>query len=87
MTYDPYREEGLRRDLPRTEPRPQDMPDMPEGDMPDMPEGQSSMWLPIALVVVLLVGIGYYLYGSTSTTGPSMRADGGAVTKSEPSPN
>jgi hypothetical protein len=52
-----------------------------------MPEGQSSMWLPIALVVVLLVGIGYYLYGSTSTTGPSMRADGGAVTKSEPSPN
>jgi hypothetical protein len=79
MTYDPYREEGLRRDLPRTEPRPQ--------DMPDMPEGQSSMWLPIALVVVLLVGIGYYLYGSTSTTGPSMRADGGAVTKSEPSPN
>jgi hypothetical protein len=79
MTYDPYREEGLRRDLPRTEPRPQ--------DMPDMPEGQSSMWLPIALVVVLLVSIGYYLYGSTSTTGPSMRADGGAVTKSEPSPN
>jgi hypothetical protein len=76
MTYDPYREEGLRRDLPRTEPRPH-----------DMPEGQSSMWLPIALVVVLLVGIGYYLYGSTSTTGPSMRADGGAVTKSEPSPN
>jgi hypothetical protein len=45
------------------------------------------MWLPIALVVVLLVGIGYYLYGSTSNTGPSMRADGGAVTKSEPSPN
>jgi hypothetical protein len=79
MTYDPYREEGLRRDLPRTEPRPH--------DMDDMPEGQSSMWLPIALVVVLLVGIGYYLYGSTSTTGPSMRADGGAVTKSEPSPN
>jgi hypothetical protein len=79
MTYDPYREEGLRRDLPRTEPRPQ--------DMPDMPEAQSSMWLPIALVVVLLVGIGYYLYGSSSTTGPSMRADGGAVTKSEPSPN
>jgi len=55
--------------------------------MPDMPEAQSSMWLPIALVVVLLVGIGYYLYGSSSTTGPSMRADGGAVTKSEPSPN
>jgi len=52
-----------------------------------MPEAQSSMWLPIALVVVLLVGIGYYLYGSSSTTGPSMRADGGAVTKSEPSPN
>jgi hypothetical protein len=76
MTYDPYREEGLRRDLPRTEPRPH-----------DMPEAQSSMWLPIALVVVLLVGIGYYLYGSSSTTGPSMRADGGAVTKSEPSPN
>ena len=76
MTYDPYREEGLRRDLPRTEPR-----------LPDMPEAQSSMWLPIALVVVLLVGIGYYLYGPTSTTGPSMRADSGAVTKSEPSPN
>jgi hypothetical protein len=76
MTYDPYRGEGLRRDLPRTEPRP-----------PDIVEGRSSMWLPIALVVVLLVGIGYYLYGSTSNTGPSMRADGGAVTKSEPSPN
>jgi hypothetical protein len=76
MTYDPYRDEGLRRDLPKTEPRHIDIPDT-----------QSSMWLPIALVVVLLVGIGYYFYGHTWTTSPSMRADSGAVTKSEPSPN
>jgi hypothetical protein len=76
MTYDPYRDEGLRRDLPKTEPR-----------YIDMPDTQSSMWLPIALVVVLLVGIGYYFYGHTWTTSPSMRADSGAVTKSEPSPN
>jgi len=76
MTYDPYRDEGLRGDLPKTEPR-----------YIDMPDTQSSMWLPIALVVVLLVGIGYYFYGHTWTTGPSMRADSGAVTKSEPSPN
>jgi hypothetical protein len=77
MTYDPYREEGLRRDLPRTEPR---------GDI-EVPQTQSSMWLPIALVVVLLLGIGYFLYGGPTTTTPTTRADGGAVTKSEPSPN
>jgi hypothetical protein len=77
MTYDPYREEDLRRDLPRTEPRQE----------ANLPEARSSMWLPMALAVVLIMGIAYFMFGDRTSTTPSTRADSGAVTKSEPSPN
>ena len=76
MTYDPYQDAGLRRDLPRTEPR-----------RFNLDETRTGKWLPIAIVVALLMGAAYYFYGQSSTTGPQVRADSGAVTKSEPSPN
>jgi hypothetical protein len=75
MTYDPYHEAGLRRDLPKTEPR-----------MVDPEETRATIWLPIAIALALFIGLGYYFYGHIGT-GPAMRADRGAITKSEPSPN
>src|SRR5688500_11049572 len=76
MTYDPYQDAGLRRDLPRTEPR-----------RFDLDETRTARWVPIAIVVALIIGAAFYFYGQTSTTGPQVRADSGTVTKSEPSPN
>ena len=76
MTYDPHRDGGLRRDLPKTEPR-----------RVDAEETQATIWLPIAIAVALLIGVGYYFYGHAWKAGPHVRADSGAVTKSEPSPH
>ena len=81
MTNDPYRAPEMpadptRRDLPKTEPR-----------YVDAEETQATIWLPIAIVIALLIGVGYYLYGHAWNTSPNMRAESGAVTKSEPSPN
>jgi len=76
MTYDPYHEAGLRRDLPTTEPR-----------MVDPEETRATIWLPIAIAVALFIVLGYYFYGHTWTTNSPMRADSGAVTKPAPSPN
>ena len=76
MTYDPYQDAGLRRDLPKTEPR-----------RVDAEESQATIWLPIAIAIALLIGVGYYFYGYAWNAGPHVRADSGAITKSEPSPH
>ena len=77
MTYDPYQDAGLRRDLPRTEPR------HTLGD-----ENRGALWIPLALIALIIIGLGYMLLGNTSSTTPNVRADsGGAVTKPAPSPN
>jgi hypothetical protein len=77
MTYDPFRDEGLRRDV-----RPGD-PVRPYDDR------VGNVWVPLALAAVLLLGIGYFMFAAptSNSTTPAFRADGGAVTKSEPSPN
>jgi hypothetical protein len=52
----------------------------------DIEERSPAFWLPIAVAVVLLVGVIYYFFGSSFQL-PSHRADTAAVTKSEPSKN
>ena len=54
--------------------------------MVDPEETRATIWLPIAIALALFIGLGYYFYGHIGT-GPAMRADSGAITKSEPSPN
>lgn len=76
MTYDPYEEAGLRRDLPKTDPQ-----------MVDPEETRATIWLPVAIAIALFIGLGYYFYGHTWNANSPMRADSGAITKSEPSPN
>ncbi len=81
MTNDPYRApevpaDPTRRKLPETDPLPL-----------DTEERRATFWLPIAIAVVLMIGLGYFFYGHVSNVGPNVRADSGAVTKSEPSPN
>jgi hypothetical protein len=76
MTYDPYHDGDLRRDLPKTEPR-----------RVDAEETRATIWLPIAIAIALLIGVGYYFYGYAWIAGPHVRADSGAITKSEPSPH
>ena len=75
MTYDPYEEAGLRRDLPRTEPR-----------VVDREESRTSIWLPIAIAVALLHRP-WLLLLRAHRQRSTMRADTGAVTKPAPSPN
>src|SRR6185503_728388 len=76
MTYDPYQDAGLRRDLPRNEPL-----------QAYRDENRAALWVPLALVALIIIGLGYMLLGSTSSTTTNVRADSGAVTKPEPSPN
>jgi hypothetical protein len=73
MTYDPY---DMPRDLPKTEPRHVYTED-----------NHATIWLPLAIVIALMLGIGYYFYGYGGNGTSQVRADSGAVTKSEPSPN
>jgi hypothetical protein len=75
MTLDPY-QDALRRDLPPTEPR-----------QAYRDEDRAALWVPLALVALIIIGLGYMLLGNTSNTTTNVRADSGAVTKSEPSPN
>jgi hypothetical protein len=50
-------------------------------------ESSATSWIiPMALVVMVVVAIAYYFNTSTSVP-PGPRADGGAVTATEPSPN
>ncbi len=49
-------------------------------------ERGATIWLPIAIAVTLFLGLAYYFYGHVGPS-PAMRADSGAVTRSEPSPN
>ena len=51
----------------------------------DIDERRPVFWLPIAIAIALLIGVAYYFFGPQ--TGPDVRADAGAVTQSEPSPN
>ena len=44
MTYDPYEEAGLRRDLRNTDPR-----------MIDLEETRATIWLPVAIAIALLI--------------------------------
>ena len=52
----------------------------------DIEERSPAFWLPIAVAIVLLLGVVYYFFGPQAT-GPNVRADVDAITKSEPSPN
>ena len=76
MTNDPYQDAGLRRDLPRN-----------EAHQAYRDENRAALWVPLALVALIIIGLGYMLLGSTSSTTPNVRADSGAVTKPAPSPN
>ena len=51
----------------------------------DIEERRPMFWLPIAIAIALFIGVAYYFFGPHSA--PSVRADAGVVTKSEPSPN
>ena len=62
MTYDPYEEAGLRRDLPKTDPR-----------MVDPEDTRATIWLPIVIAVALFIGLGYYFYGHVEREFPDAR--------------
>ena len=49
-------------------------------------ERRATIWLPIAIAVTLFLGLAYYFYGHVGPS-PAMRADSGAITRSDPSPN
>jgi hypothetical protein len=49
-------------------------------------ETRATIWLPIAIAVTLFLGLAYYFYGHVGPS-PAMRADSGAIARSEPSPN
>jgi len=76
MTNDPYRAPEVPKDPTRDAPRTNRFDE----------ETRATIWLPIAIAVVLFIGLGYYFYGHVGT-GPAMRADSSAIAKSEPSPN
>jgi hypothetical protein len=57
--------------------------DLPEAPHAITPAERRPSFFPIALVVVIVIGLGYYFYGQ-STMSPSMRATD-AVSKTDPS--
>jgi hypothetical protein len=73
ITNDPYRPPEVPRD-PTRDPNRFDE------------ERRATIWLPIAIAVTLFLGLAYYFYGHIGPS-PAMRADSGAIAKSEPSPN
>ena len=81
-------------DLPRRrpdQPIPDDTLDRPAVDelgmAEDIDERSPIFWLPIAtmIAIALLIGVAFYFFGPH--TGPNVRAEAGAITKIEPSPN
>jgi hypothetical protein len=52
----------------------------------DIEERSPAFWLPIAVAIVLLVGVVYYFFGP-HVVGQSVRSDARAIVKSEPRPN
>jgi hypothetical protein len=86
MAIDPVRDEPtrpMRNDLP-----PRDYIE-PRSDEIIERDDRSTGWMPLLILAALVIGALYYFYGDRlSSNTPAVRADtGGAVTKSEPSPN
>jgi hypothetical protein len=77
--------------LPRRRPDqsiPDDTGDMPANDelgLADVEQRRSTFWFPLALLILILAGAGYYFFDPHNS--PTVRADTGGVTKSEPRPN
>jgi hypothetical protein len=76
----------FRRPRP-DQPVPNDRFDRPSScEMAEVEERSVGFWVSIALVIALLIGGAYYFFGPPMGE-PNVRADAGAVTKPEPSPN
>jgi hypothetical protein len=56
-------------------------------DLVDIRERTSSPVLLVAIAIALLIGVGYYFFAPNDEPTPNIRADVGAVTQPEPSPN
>jgi hypothetical protein len=65
----------------RREVRPTDPAYRPDDDRP------GNVWAPLVLAAAILVGIGYFILAAPTQSPAPVKADSGAVTKSEPSPN
>ena len=76
MTYDPYQEAGLRRDLPKTDPQ-----------MVAPEETRATIWLPVAIAIALFIGLGYYFYGHTWNANPRCARTAARSRSQQPSPN
>ena len=62
-----------------------DRPANDELGMADVEERRPTFWFPLTLLILMLLGAGYDFVGPHDS--PTVRADSGAVTKSEPRPN
>jgi hypothetical protein len=72
-----------RDEIVRTDPIMSD----PANDRVELENARPNMWVPIALLAALILGIGYFLLPGDTAGPANVRADSGAVTQSKPSPN